>query len=93
MESYIQKHAGGVSFVGPEATQLSAAVALKSALIGYAKFKMQPNRHYTPTYMLKAAAGLTGRQYKRGQHMQAAQEVAAWIETARASIQTRESAQ
>lgn len=92
MESYIEKSAGGLSFVGPEATTLFAAIALKSALIGYAKFKMQPNRHYTPTYMLKAAASLTGRQYKRGQHMQAAQDVAAWIETARAAILTKESA-
>jgi len=89
MESYIEKSAGGLSFVGPEATTLFAAVALKSALVGYAKFKMQPNRHYSPTYMLKAASGLTGRQYKRGQHAQAAQDVAAWIETARANIQTR----
>lgn len=89
MENYISNGPGGVAFVGPEAVNLFGAIALKTALVGYAKFKMQPNRHYTPTRMLDAAGRIVGRKYKRGEYMRAADDLAAWIETARASIETR----
>jgi hypothetical protein len=91
MDSYIGTRDGKtVSFNGPDGVAIFEAIALKTALWGYAKFKMQPNRHYTPTRMLRAATRITGRPFKRGQYAEAAQSLAEWIETARAAIETRE---
>lgn len=42
----------------------------------YGKYKMKANSGYTPTAMLKAASGITGIVYKRGQHLLAAQDIA-----------------
>lgn len=60
-------------------------IALKSALQMYAKFRMQANRQLTPTHMLKLAGAATGNMYKRGQHAQAALDLAAVIEKRNAS--------
>jgi hypothetical protein len=59
-------------------------IVLKSALQMYAKFKMQANRHLTPTHMLKLAGAATGNNYKRGTHAQAALDVAALVEARKA---------
>ena len=52
------------------------ALVIKKACELYAKHKMQVNRAYTPTAMLKAASRITGIEYKRGQHAQAASDIA-----------------
>jgi hypothetical protein len=62
-------------FTGPQVMTYRALV-IKKACEMYAKHKMQVNRAYTPTAMLKAASGITGIVYKRGQHAQAAQDIA-----------------
>ena len=59
-------------------------IVLKSALQLYAKIKMQPNRHLTPTVMLKLASAATGKAYKRGQHANAALDIAALVEARKA---------
>jgi hypothetical protein len=51
------------------------AVVIKHALILYAETGMKANRMYTPTNMLNAAAGITGKTYKRGQYVQAAADI------------------
>jgi hypothetical protein len=86
MESYIQTGKGGTAFVGPDATAMFAAIALKHGLQMYAKFKMVPNRNWTPPAMLKAASGYTGKAYKRGQHALAAADVQIWIDAMRAAL-------
>ena len=59
-------------------------IVLTNALQMFAKFKMQPNRHLTPTAMLKLASAATGKTYKRGTHAQAALDVAALVESRKA---------
>ena len=55
-------------------------IVLTNALQMYAKFKMQANRQLTPTHMLKLASAVTGNKYTRGQHAQAALDIATVIE-------------
>ena len=47
---------------------------------------MQVNRAYTPTAMLKAASGITGKTYKRGQHQQAADDIKVWCDAMKAAL-------
>ena len=81
-DSYIgvNEKGGAASFVGPDAVALFRATALKSGLNMYAKCKMQPNRAWTPTAMLAAAADITKKTYKRGQYTQAAADLQIWID-------------
>lgn len=67
----ITSGAGGVMFAGPKAVDRYILIALKSALKGYALFKMKMNSAWTPTNMLLKATEFTGKKYKRGQYMQA----------------------
>lgn len=47
-------------------------LAIKVALRAYAKHKMQVNRAYTPKNMLAMAEKLTGKKFKRGEYLKAA---------------------
>jgi hypothetical protein len=58
-------------------------IVLKHALVLYAKTGMRPSRHITPTAMLQMASEVTGKKYKRGQHAQAADDLAAVIDAAK----------
>ena len=87
--SEVIQHDGGTSFVGSDAVKLLGAIALKQALAMYARNKMRANRHLTPGRMLEMATDLTGHPYKRGQHHQAAEDVADWIETMKAAMPIR----
>jgi hypothetical protein len=77
---------GGTAFVGKDAVRLYQATALASALRLYAKTKMQVNRMYTPSAMLKAATAVTGKAYKRGQHQQAADDLKLWADEMAAAL-------
>lgn len=57
-------------------TPIFQALAIKHALAFYAKHKMQVNRAYTPTAMLRMANMITGQTFKRGQYQQASEAVA-----------------
>jgi hypothetical protein len=59
----------------PEGIQTYRALVIKKACELYGKHKIQVNRAYTPTAMLKAASNITGIVYKRGQHLQAAKDI------------------
>lgn len=86
-QSHVEHHAdGGTSFVGTDAVSLYRAFAIKYAIEFYAKTGMKVNRAYTPTAMLNAASGITGKTYKRGQFTQAAADVQTWIDTMQAAI-------
>jgi hypothetical protein len=78
MTGTIEHTSGCTSFVGRPAVEVFRAKAIASACDLYAKTGMQVNRAYTPTNMLKAAASITGKTYKRGQHKQAAADLREW---------------
>lgn len=86
-ESYIGVRDGAcTSFVGADAVEYFAAEVLASALRFYAKTKMQVNRAYTPTTILRAAKRYTGKDYKRGQYLIAAEDVAKWAAEMKAAL-------
>jgi hypothetical protein len=59
---------------------LFQALAIKHALRFYAKHKKQINRAYTPTAMLRTATAITGKPFKRGEYLQAADAISAMLE-------------
>jgi hypothetical protein len=85
-ESFIEANNASMSFVGPDATRLFAATALRGAIDLYVKTGMKVNRAYTPTNMLAAAARITGQAYRRGQLPQASADLKAWIDAMRAAL-------
>ena len=79
MTNGIEKSESGAIICTGEGINTYRALVIKQACKLYAKHKMQVNRAYTPTAMLKAASGITGKAYKRGQHQQAADDIAALL--------------
>lgn len=49
--------------------------AIKVALRTWAKHKLKVNRAYTPKAMLATAARLTGKKYKMGEYLRAADDL------------------
>lgn len=85
--SYVDIHEhGGATFVGPDAVNLFRAMALKAALNMYARCKMIPTPGVTATMLLEMAGEYSGKTYQRGEHMNAAVDVAIWIDTMKAAI-------
>lgn len=74
------------SYIGPDAVALAAAIVLKHALLGYAKFRILPTRGITAATMLQHATRLTGKPYRRGQHAAAAADVNIWCEAMKPAI-------
>lgn len=91
-ESYIQHDENGraTSFIGPDATNLVRLHYVASGLRMYAKFGMLLTRGATPTKLLKMAAEVTGKRYKRGEYIKAADDVDALVKEYRASIEHRD---
>lgn len=85
-DSYIQDHAGGMSFVGPDAVQFFAACSLRTAIDMYLRAGIRASRMHTPANMLKAATAITRKEYKRGQLQQASSDLNTWIVTMRAAL-------
>lgn len=87
-DSYVSVSASGVGFVGPDATALFAACALKSGMYLYLKTGMKANRAYTPTNMRTAATRYTGKQYANSRKgLEAAMaDMQVWIDTMKAAL-------
>jgi hypothetical protein len=85
-ESYIEAGAGHTTFVGPDATMLFAAVAIKGAINLYVKTGMRANRAYTPTAMRAAASRITGKPYKRTELAKAAADLQIWCDAMKAAL-------
>ena len=85
-DSYIKRGAGGTTFAGPDAVACYQAIVIASGLRLYAKTGMKPNRQWTPTNMLKAASRITGKPYKRGDHLKAADDLSLWADIMRAAL-------
>lgn len=85
-ESRIEHHAGGTSFVGPDAVAAFRAITIASGLRFYAKTGMQPNRAYTPKAMMAAAAEITGKAFKARDYEGAANALSSWAAEKRVQL-------
>lgn len=86
-DNYIQHHTGGgTSLVGKDAVALMRAATLASGLRLYARTGMKLTRGASPLKMLAMAKGITGKGYKRGEYLEAAQDLQTWIDTMRCAI-------
>lgn len=84
---YLERTNGGTSFVGSDVNIFRCAV-LVSSLRFYAKTGMRTTRIATPSRMLALAHEITGRKFKRGQYLEAADAVAAVAEAAKQAPRT-----
>lgn len=73
-------------FVGPDAIIYVRAELLSSSLKLYAVCKIIPTRGVTATKMLKMATGYTGKSYKRGEYLKAANDVKKWADEMKAAL-------
>jgi hypothetical protein len=89
-DSKIISSPGGTTFAGPDGVALYRATALASGLRLYAKTKMKPNRAWSPSAMLAAATGITGKKYKRGEYAKAADDLKIWADTMAAALPIEE---
>jgi hypothetical protein len=62
------------------------ANTLHQALKFYAKTGMRMTRVAKPTAMLELATTFSGKKYKRGEYLKAAEDLSTWIETMRAAL-------
>jgi hypothetical protein len=83
MSDYLERTEAGTVFVGSD-VDIFRLAALASGLRLYAKTGINPNRAYTPTAMLKAASEATGKSYKRGQYVQAADDLTDLVQSLKA---------
>jgi hypothetical protein len=61
--------------------QVFQCLTLAAAIELYANTGIKANRSYTPTNMLRTAANLTGKTFKRGQFKAASEALRAHAET------------
>lgn len=87
-DSYIQRGTSSTIFVGPDATKLVQATAVKAGIEFYLKTGMKLNRAYTPTNLLAVASKFSGKTYKRGRRglAEAAADLGAWIAAMKAAL-------
>lgn len=89
-DSYIGTTKGQcTSFVGPDAVNYVRAQVLASSLRLYSKTKILPTRGVTISKLLKMAEGYTGKRYKRGAYIQAAEDVRRWANEMKAALPTQ----
>ena len=89
-DSHIHYGKSSTSFVGPDAVEFYAACVVAQALRFYAKTGIRVNRAYTPTAMLAKATSVTGKKYKRGEYVKAADDLTVWAQTMKAALPTTE---
>lgn len=69
-----------VIFEGKTGVATYQAIALKHALVFYAKTGMQVNRAYTPSKMMKLATHITSQKFKARDYMGAARSLQVWLD-------------
>lgn len=65
---------------GPAAVAVIQATTIATALRMYARTKMRVNRAYTPANMMAMATKITGKTFKRGQYVEAADALKEWAD-------------
>lgn len=65
---------------GKDAAAVFQAVAIARALRTYAATGMKMNRAYTPGNMLAMAEKITGKTFKRGKYVEAADALKEWAD-------------
>ena len=85
-DSQIIYRNGSTSFVGADAVSFFRAATIAGGLRMYAEHHILPSRSWTPTAMLKAATSITGKAYKRGEYLLAADEVRMWAKTMKSAL-------
>jgi hypothetical protein len=84
--SEIKTGVGGTTFAGPDGVRLFQVMAISRGLRLYAETGMKPNRAWTPSAMLKAATSYTGKHYRRGEFIKAADDLKTWADTMAAAL-------
>lgn len=80
---------GGTSFNGREAVEVYRATVIAHGLRLYARTGIRPNRAYTPTNMMAAAAQITGQKFGRRDYMGAYEALMKWAKAQAALIAAR----
>lgn len=80
------------TFSGPGAVNVYVMAALASGLRLYAKTGMKPNRAWTPTAMMRAAAHHTGMTFKKRDYLLAADVLSAKVQEEKARIAAQQTA-
>lgn len=86
MDSQITISNGATTIEGPDAIECYRAFVLASSLKLYAKTKIIPTRGVTITRMLEMATRYSGVKYKRGQAMEAAEDVEMWAKVMKSAL-------
>ena len=79
-------HGNARSFVGRAAVDVFAMAVLASGLRLYARTGMKPNRAYTPSAMMRAAAVHTGQKFSARDYLGAAAALEARVQIEKARI-------
>ena len=85
-ESSIHYGKSFTAFDGPDAVAYFRATVIYHGLRLYAKTGMKPNRAYSPSAMLRVAGEITGKSYKRGEYLLAADDLETWAKTMKAAL-------
>lgn len=70
---FVQTESGSIIAEGKDAVNVFACLAVAQGLRFYAKTGMKINSAYSPSTMLKFVERTTGRKFKRGQYVEAAE--------------------
>lgn len=84
--SHIETSSGATSFIGPDAIALYATMQLRSAITLYANCGLIPTRGVTITKMLARASQITGKKYKRGHALVAANDLKTFCDVLAAAL-------
>lgn len=74
------------AFVGQDAVAFYCATVIASGLRLYGKSHIIPARAWKPMTMLAAASKITGKTYKRGEYIKAADDLQTWADTMKAAL-------
>lgn len=85
-DSYVKITSSATLYAGPDATNFYRAASLRGSLKLYAECKIIPTRGVTITRMLAMATEYTGKKYRRGDALKAANDISKWIDAMRSAL-------
>lgn len=75
-----------MTFAGPDAVAFYRAATIAGGLRLYGESHILPSRAWKPMTMLDAASKITGKTYKRGEYLKAADDLTEWALTMKAAL-------